>query len=470
MRVENYPREDGMHYVRFKLTTETFSRTAYVVGNFTGWVKGAVPFTWCGKDYCANLVLPPGTYQYSLELDNEELPQGKDGEKFAPLVLPPIPSPAKSDPGPIYEIFPDRFLCRGGGTEDLKGIMGEDLDKIRQKLGYVRSLGFKWVYMTPIFQSESYHRYDVTDYLSVDDRLGGNDAFRRFLETAHSLGLSVLLDLPFHHTSWRHPAFLSAKTDGRYRSWYYVDEAGYDTFAKVKSMPKLNGETAVNMLKDVIRFWSTFGVDGFRLDVAEGMPPRILWDLSDYAGKPMIAEVYDEPYIYRNAVTGVMNYQIWMHLMAFLEKRETGIELSEIMSRQKLLLPSSFLESSWLFLGTHDTKRALSALGDAEKVKAGLAFVYTWVGTPMVYYGDEVGMTGGDDPDNRRCMDWGAALQGGQVAELIKSLNSAWRPNRSVLLNGADENSIWYVSGNSKVTISNDPDPQGRYFKIETMT
>ncbi|WP_449462632.1 alpha-amylase family glycosyl hydrolase [Tardisphaera miroshnichenkoae] len=425
MPVYTARRHDGNYFVKFTVS-RGFRRSAYVMGDFTAEGRGALELQWCGGSYCANAVLPPGKFAYWYEMDGRTFsdPGAVKGKNslFLPAAgpRPPEPRPYSS----IYQIFVDRFLCKAqGGARDKRGA---DLVALASKLDRVKELGFDAVYLTPVFASPSYHRYDCTDFFSVDEYLGGNEAFKAFLSSAHALGLSVILDMPIHHTSSLAKSFVLASRDPRYRSWYYISADGYDKFADVRSMPKLNYKGAKEWIKDVFRFWSLFGVDAFRIDVASGIPPAVLWELRDYVGKPVIAEVWEEPFMWRNAVDGTMNYQLWDALMKFLKGEADGGHLAYIMNRQRTLFPKDFIRKSWLFLGTHDTARAVTTLGGLKKMEGGLRFIYAWPSTPLLYYGDEVPLEGKEDPDNRRCMDWQAEPK---LFGLIKELNKGPRPS-----------------------------------------
>ena len=429
MPVSIWERGDGYYFVRFS-RPESFRRSAYVIGDFNAHSRGSVELKWCGREICANVALPPGSYRYHYEIDGKQLldpdPQGNENA----LVIPESEAMGrKRSASSIYQIFVDRFLCvRQSGER-----RGADLRTMAGKLDRVKAMRFGAVYLTPIFPSPSYHRYDATDFFNVDNYLGGNAGFSFFLSKAHGLGLKVILDMPIHHTSSRSPYFLEALRDGKFRQWYYMDENGYDTFANAKSMPKLNYDGAVEWIKDVFRHWSTFGVDAFRVGVASGIPPCRLWELRNYVAKPIIAEIWEKPYMWLNAVDGIMNYQLWDVVMKFFQGQVSARDLEEVILEQRKFFPRPFALNSWNFLGTHDTPRAFTLLKD--KMRAALALIYILPVTPLLYYGDEVPMEGNADPDNRRCMDWSTTPA---LSDLITSSNALRRPKviRSVKVRG----------------------------------
>ncbi len=356
--------------------------------------------------------------------------------------------------GRFMGIFVDRFGCRReGGPRDR---LGGDLTFIRDRLGYIRSMGFDTIYLTPIFRAASYHRYDVIDYFNVDDDLGGNKAFKELLRSAHNLGIKLILDLPIHHTGSEHPAFKAALNgDPEYSRWYYIYDGDYEKFMDVKRMPKLNMKFAGEWVKGIVLHWALMGVDAFRIDVGAGIPPWFLWDLRNFINKPLIAEVWGgDPFLWRNAVDGVMNYQVWEPLIKFLHGEVSAEDFAQVLKRQLNVLPKHFLINSWLFVDTHDTPRAITMLdGDIEKFKAALVFIYTWIGTPMLYYGDEIMLEGGPDPDNRRCMDWKRVNDSNTLHEFIRRLSELTLTPRYVTANSSE---LIYYDNRFEIRLSNE--------------
>ncbi len=446
-------KKDREAYVVTFTLNKRFIRSAYLLGNFNAFQK-SIELEYCSKDsICTTMALPPGRYNYYYEIDGEKYTES--GKDFDSLFLkgdlvPKLPfKAAKRHFSSIYQIFVDRFLCvRKEGDR-----LGSNLYEISEKLRYVRSLGFDAVYLTPIFRSDTYHRYDVRDYFNVDDDLGGNTAFKHFLKVAHELGLKVILDIPLHHTSDKFWAF----NDRRFSNWYYIKGGDYDKFDSVKSMPKINYRYALEYFKRVLLFWQNFGVDAFRIDVASGINPMYLWEMKKLLNIPMIGEVWGMPYLWRDSVDGVMNYEVYEELVKFLKGEESN--LCQVLRSQLALYSYDFLWNSWLFLGTHDTARIFTLLNDIEKVKAGLVFIYTWVGTPMVYYGDEIAMKGGNDPDNRRCMEWGKRSE---LQEFIRRLRGIGQ----ISFLKCGKNTISYGNERIKVEISNKPIFDGKYYRL----
>ncbi|MGC8605995.1 MAG: alpha-amylase family glycosyl hydrolase [Vulcanisaeta sp.] len=450
-------RDGGVYFIRFSVSRRP-RRAAFVVGNFTAFMK-PIELEFCGSDYCAYVLLPPGKYYYRYLIDGEViLDDGPTENGFNVLKLSGFVRKVREVRrrlfSAIYGIFVDRFGCkREGGPRDR---LGGDLVFIRDRLSYIRSMGFDAIYLTPIFRAMSYHRYDVIDYLNIDDDLGGNKAFKELLRSAHDLGIKLILDLPIHHTGSEHPAFKAALNgDPEYSRWYYIYDGDYEKFMNVKRMPKLNMKFAGEWVKGIVLHWSLIGVDAFRIDVGAGIPPWFLWELKNFINKPLIAEVWGDPFLWRNAVDGVMNYQVWEPLIKFLDNKISTDELAYVLKRQLRLLPRYFLLNSWLFADTHDTPRAITMLNnDIEKFKAALVFIYTWIGTPMLYYGDEVMLEGGLDPDNRRCMDWKRINDPNSLGNFIAKLTSLTIAPKRIVINS---NELIYYDDEYEVHLSNEP-------------
>ncbi len=450
-------RVDDLYFVRFSVSGRP-RRAAFVVGSFTAFMK-PIELEFCGSDYCAYVSLPPGKYYYRYLIDGKVvLDDGPVENGFNVLelggVVRRIRGVRRRLFRAIYGIFVDRFGCkREGGPRDR---LGGDLFFIRDRLSYIRSMGFDAIYLTPIFRAMSYHRYDVIDYFNVDDDLGSNKAFKKLLRSAHDLGIKIILDLPIHHTGSEHPAFKAALNgDPEFSHWYYIYDGDYEKFMDVRRMPKLNMKFAGEWIKGVALHWALLGVDAFRIDVGAGIPPWFLWDLRNFVNKPLIAEIWGDPFLWRNAVDGVMNYQVWEPLIRFLRNEVNAEEFVQVLRKQLKTLPRHFLMNSWLFIDTHDTSRAITLLdNDVEKLKAALVFMYTWVGTPMLYYGDEIMLEGGPDPDNRRCMDWRRVNGSNTLHEFIRILSRLTLTLRYITVNSSE---LIYYGNELEVRLSNEP-------------
>ncbi len=349
-----------------------------------------------------------------------------------------------------YQIFPERFAI-GDSEKDRryintpwgkrptpKSYCGGDLPGIREKLSYLKDLGVNVLYLTPVFSSPTNHKYEITDYETVDPAFGGNEALKQLIRDAHARGIRVMLDGVFNHCSWQHPFFLDAKKRGKaspYYDWFFWRENGsYLTFGSVKAMPKLNtgnpeviryfSQTAVNWMKD-------YGVDGWRLDVSDEISHKFLRAfreavLEQNPEAVIIGEDWHRAVRYLNGdeYDGIMNYGLTKALLDLLAFQT--IDASAFRDRLVRLYHTYSIaacEKMLNLLGSHDTDRFLTRVhGDRQKLRAALAVMFFCPGIPCVYYWDEIGTEGGYDPDCRRCFDWNQDHWDREIRELVKDL------------------------------------------------
>lgn len=333
-----------------------------------------------------------------------------------------------------YQIFPERFAI--GRTQKDTGYIntkwgvkptpqsyyGGDLAGIREHLDYLVDLGVNVLYLTPVFCSPTNHKYEITDYEHVDPAFGGNQALKELIADSHKKGIRVMLDGVFNHCSSRHPFFLDARKNGKaspYYDWFFWREDGtYLTFGSVKAMPKLNtGNPAViRYFSDVAVMWMRhFGADGWRLDVSDEISHKFLRSFRDAVLEQnkeaiIIGEDWHRAVRYLNGdeYDGLMNYGLTKACLdllafqsidskAFLDRVVRLYHTYSIAANQKMLN----------LLGSHDTHRFLTRVqGDAQRFRTAAAILFFYPGIPCVYYGDEIGMEGGYDPDCRRTFDW----------------------------------------------------------------
>lgn len=338
----------------------------------------------------------------------------------------------------MYQIFPDRFYDGDPGNDPpgtepwgaeptFFNFFGGDLEGIRRRLDYLQALGVRAIYLNPIHQAPSNHRYDAADYLRVDPALGTWDDFRRLVDEAHRRGIRVLLDAVFNHTGETFWAFRDVVERGPaspYYGWYHIyrwpirrDPPSYACWWNLPHLPKLNtAHPEVRAyLFQVTRSWMEAGIDGWRLDVPNELEPgfweewrRLVKGLNPDAY--IVGEIWQEAdeWLRGDRCDGVMNYPLREALLDFFVHRRVGSAgLRERMERQVLRYPPPALHHLMNLLGSHDTERIATAAGGQRRaVEAMLLLVMVWPGVPTLYYGDEVGMTGGKDPQCRRCFPW----------------------------------------------------------------
>ncbi len=345
----------------------------------------------------------------------------------------------------VYQVFPARFASSQTVPEelwykapvdhatnlkgDLKGLMG--------KLDHLVELGVDVLYMTPIFKSRSTHKYDTIDYYTVDPDFGTNEDLVALVDKAHSLGLRVVLDGVFNHTAPEFFAFRDLEENWEhspYRNWYYCKEKpvrpptwrekpNYKCFSYFGGMPKVNleNEETAQYFIDVALYWlRTAKIDGWRLDVGDEVS-HYFWRRFRQAIKAeapealIVGEVwhYAADFLQGDNWDSVMNYPFLNAVMDFVAGGEiTATEFANELGFLRGNLNNNCQSVLWNLLDSHDTARALHLCGeDKRKLKLMAAMQLLLPGMPFIYYGDEVGMTGGRDPDCRRGMLWDEARQ-----------------------------------------------------------
>lgn len=340
----------------------------------------------------------------------------------------------------VYQIFPTRFATTEevdpklwykapiSATDDLRG----NLKGITARLPYLKDLGVDILYLTPIFRSNSSHKYDTIDYYEIDPSLGTADDLHELIDTAHSMDMYVMLDAVFNHTSPDFFAFRNIKQNGKsspYINWYYMEDfpifygtkdkkPNFKSFAYYGGMPKLNmanPATADYFVQVGLHYVREFHIDGWRLDVADEVG-HAFWKKFRYclkAENPNLLIVGENWHYAPDFLTGdewdsLMNYPFYKALTGLIcYNRLTATGFVNELSFLKGQYQSQVLPLLWNMIDSHDVERFLHTAGhDKKKQKLAAALMLLLPGMPMIYYGDEVGLDGGFDPDNRRGMIW----------------------------------------------------------------
>lgn len=354
----------------------------------------------------------------------------------------------------FYQIFVERFNV-GNREKDLsyvnmewdgiptpKSFAGGDLQGICQKLEYLKDLGINAVYLTPVFKSISNHKYDISDYYSIDTAFGDKEVFRQLVDKAHSLGMKIVMDAVFNHCSENLLQFQDVLKHGRkspYYDWFVITSDNpleYECFAACKYMPKFNTSNpeVQKFLLDVAVYWiKQFKIDGWRLDVSDEVS-HDFWRTfrktvkEEKADCILIGENWHDAnaYLHGDEFDGIMNYAFTKACLDFyafdkFSPKQMSDKLNEILMRNTDTVNLMMLN----LLDSHDTDRFLTRVkGDKDKLMSAIALNYFFVGTPCIYYGTEIAMEGGYDPDNRRCMDWVKAEEDTPLKKLIKTLTA----------------------------------------------
>lgn len=351
-----------------------------------------------------------------------------------------------------YQIFPDRFRrVDVPGEEPVEPWgsprvanefrFGGNLKGVLEAVPYLRELGVGVVYMTPIFLSDTSHRYNTFDYYRIDPLLGNLDDLRALADALHEAGMRIVLDGVFNHCGLGFVPFRDAMEKGKdspYYDWFFFDEAypcGYMTFGENwKYMPKLNLQNpacAAYFLR-VGRYWLREAhVDGWRLDVSPEVYPDF-WRqfrrevLQENPDSIMIAECWDDSREWCSVgdmFDGTMHYVLSGAIWKFFADKYWSLEQFDAgVNRAMMLYPQEVQNSMWNFLSSHDTARMLTRCGGhVRAMRAAAFFQMTHPGVPVIYYGDELGMRGGPDPDCRRAMTWDR-VQGNRMLAYYKRL------------------------------------------------
>lgn len=323
---------------------------------------------------------------------------------------------------------------------------GGDLPGIGQKLDYLQDLGVNAIYLTPIFTSPSNHRYNIDDFYNVDPYLGGNEALAELRRALDIYGMRVMLDITPNHVSSRNPWFLDAQVnpEAPTADFFTFNQRPDDYLAwlGVKTLPKLNyrserlREVMYEGEDSVFRYWlkEPFRIDAWRLDVANMTGRQGISQLSHKvvrgirrAVKAEMPEAYligenffdGTPTLQGDELDATMNYQGFnIPMWRWLAGRDNHAPLdepvlmpsealAEQMAAYRAAIPWVIASQQFNQLGSHDTPRILTIVGGSRALaKLGAFMLMTYPGIPCIYYGDEIGMEGAGDPDNRRTMIW----------------------------------------------------------------
>ncbi|MFD1739838.1 glycoside hydrolase family 13 protein [Bacillus salitolerans] len=356
-----------------------------------------------------------------------------------------------------YQIFPERFgngdpsndppgTLPWGTTEPTgKNFFGGDFQGVIDHIDYLVELGITGIYFTPIFKAYSNHKYDTIDYMDIDEQFGNKETFRHLVDTCHKNGIKVMLDAVFNHSGYYFEPFqdvLKNEENSMYKNWFHINEfplkteprPNYDTFAFVPSMPKLNTENpqVKEYLLEVGRYWvREFNIDGWRLDVANEVDHQF-WREFRKAVKDIKPDVYilgeiwhdSMPWLQGDQFDAVMNYPFTNAALQYFAKNEVkSSEFANIISNVLHMYPNNVNEVQFNLLDSHDTPRILTICHDSiEKVKLLYLFQLSFQGSPCIYYGDEIGMTGGQDPGCRKCMVWDKDKQDRELFTYVSKL------------------------------------------------
>ncbi|MEH7347987.1 glycoside hydrolase family 13 protein [Gottfriedia acidiceleris] len=439
-------------------------------------------------DYWEVNVIPPNKrmkYQFLLKNEQDSLFYGEGGfsNNFNPndqsncFTLPflhknnLISPPSWINSTIWYQIFPDRFASGnnknnpknstpwGSTLPTSSSYFGGDLEGVIQKIDYLKNLGISGIYLTPIFEANSNHKYNTINYFRIDPTFGDEKVLKTLIEKCHENNIRVMLDAVFNHTSASFPPFQDALQNGResaFFEWFHFfkdeqNNLAYETFSFVKEMPKLNTENkeVQNFLIEIGSYWiKEFNIDGWRLDVANEID-HYFWKLFNKKMKELkkdlfiVGEIWHHamPWLRGDEFDSVMNYPLMKSLFAYfgyqsISKIQFQYSINDLIAQY----PLPVIKALFNVLGSHDTPRIMTQCNQNEKrVILLYVFLFTFFGTPCIYYGDEIGLQGGNDPECRSCMLWDKTQYNLSIFDSIKKLMSI-RNKYSVLENDGEFN------------------------------
>ena len=355
-----------------------------------------------------------------------------------------------------YQIFVERFR-QGNEKKDTsyinmkwdekptpKSFAGGDLAGIIEKMDYLKELGINALYLTPVFRSISNHKYDIIDYFTVDPQFGTKEELRQLVKLAHENGIRVVLDAVFNHCSMEMQQFqdvLEKGRESRFYDWFIIDgdfpepeKMNYECFAACNYMPKLNtaNEEVQDFLLEIAIYWiREADIDGWRLDVSDEVSHGF-WRRFRKAVKKekpdsvIIGENWHDAYAYLmgDQYDSIMNYAFTKACLDYFAKgvfsaKDMADKLNSNLMRNTEQVNRMMLN----LLDSHDTHRFFTEVNkDKDKMLAAIALEMVFEGAPCLYYGTELCMEGGYDPDSRRGFPWDTKSWDMDFLEKVKEL------------------------------------------------
>ncbi len=323
---------------------------------------------------------------------------------------------------------------------------GGDLRSVRSRLDHVRQTAMADVlYLNPIHDAVSNHKYDATDHGRISPEYGNMEDFRLLAEDVHRRGMRLVLDGVFNHMGRAAPKFQEALRDAAspWRQWFFIDEANprkYRSWNNVANLPEIDvdePEVQKRMFADddaPLRTFLRAGADGWRLDTANDLGPRVLHLMAEHARreKPdaaLIGEVWNYPEGWCPPLDGVINMHLRQILLELADGHLAGQRAGRLIERSVEDMGIEAALRSWIILDNHDTPRLATRVRDQAIQRLLRALQFTLPGAPCVYYGSEVGMEGGDDPEQRAPMRWDLVNDGNQELAAFRQLASIRRAN-----------------------------------------
>jgi len=346
-----------------------------------------------------------------------------------------------------------RSPYRTDGKPDYFSFYGGDIAGVMQKLPYLKDLGISIIYFNPLTEGVSNHKYDPVDYLKLDPHFADEETFIEFVNRAHEMGIRIIVDMALNHTGDWHFAFVDTREKGpksKYWNWYEWKRWPlpsedvprpcdyYECWWCFGHHPSLNFDLSrpdkeenmiadinqakptwevVNYLLKIPGYWiGKLGIDGFRLDVPNEVP---LWFWKLFRKKVdeikpdafLIGEIWGNamPWLGPDYFHSTMNYKYFRDpVLKFIGKGTgTAADFDRELAPGRYVYPTQAVQVMMNLIDSHDTERFATVAGSDDRLMLAALFQMTYVGIPQIYYGDEVGLRGGKDPDCRRTFPWG---------------------------------------------------------------
>lgn len=475
-----YPRDENTLALRIRTASQDMDRVTVFYKDRYDWVG-----PWCEKDlevmaqtdlftyWTTDLSLHRDRYRYFFELEDHsghvisydergfEVPgtMGRERSAFQYAYIGSADVYRGKEhltDAVVYQIFPERFH-NGDPSNDPEGTLpwgglprqrvsfGGDIRGIIEKIDYLKDLGIDLIYLTPLFLANSNHKYNISDYYRIDPQFGTLEDARELVRRAHKAGIRVFFDAVFNHTGSDFFAFrdiLEKQGGSRYLDWYHldslpvsIDRINYYTFAThIPYMPKLRTENPEvrDYFFKVGQYWiREIGIDGWRLDVCDEVDHEFWrgFRKACEAADPkaaLVGEIMHESsaFLKGRELDSIMNYPFLYAMIDFFAQRTTDVhQFMDILAQNRVIYTDQITRQLWNLLGSHDITRFVTfAKGQRDRLKLASAFQFLYIGTPYIYYGDEVGIDGGHDPYCRRCMEWDETRQDRSLLDHYRQL------------------------------------------------
>ncbi|MEK8031581.1 alpha-amylase family glycosyl hydrolase [Ideonella sp. DXS29W] len=325
---------------------------------------------------------------------------------------------------------------------------GGDLRSLMGRLDHVQQLGADVLYLNPIHLAYTNHKYDALDYQVVSPEYGTREDVKALAQDLHGRGMKLVLDGVFNHMGRNALVFKQAEGSAQnpYRSWFVFGpqyEGGARTWALAQNLPELNLENPA--VRDhlyakpnsVVRSYLRDGIDGWRLDVAFDIGPEFLAELTRAAhqekpGSLVVGEIANYPKEWFPAVDGVLGFTLRQIILRTVNGQIDAPAAARMLDRMVSETGIEPMLKSWVYLGNHDTSRLATAIPDERQRRLAQVLQFTLPGSPNLYYGDELGMLGGEDPEMRAPMRWDLATADNAALDWTRRLVKLHRGERAL--------------------------------------